>query len=48
MWDLDSRREVLLGLTEQALKVVWDAMAESRMQHGGEWSITLPDFWAAL
>ena len=48
VWDPDWRREVLSGLTEQALKVVWDAMAELQMQHGGEWSITLPHFWAAL
>jgi hypothetical protein len=48
VWDQGWRRELLSGLTQQALNAIWDGMADLQMQHGGEWSNTLPHFWASL
>jgi hypothetical protein len=48
VWDPGWRKEILSGLTEQALSAFWDAMAELQMQVGGEWSATVPHFWASM
>jgi hypothetical protein len=48
VWDPGWRKEVLSGLTQQALSALWDGMAELQMQYGGEWATTLPHFWASL
>lgn len=48
VWNHDWRKDIMSNASQQALNALWDGLAELQMQQDGDWSTSLPHFWASL